>query len=82
MLSAWALPENWRKGMRPPGRNGNGTANASNQNIGSNGGRNGNHGQATKSQTRPTDGGGKGHAQTAKSNGSAAAGSGDDLDAR
>ncbi len=45
-------------------------------------GSNGNHGQATKSQTRPTDGGGNGHAQTAKSNGSAAAGSGDDLDAR
>ncbi len=26
MLSAWALPENWRKGMRPSGRNGNGSA--------------------------------------------------------
>jgi len=36
----------------------------------------------TKSQTRPTDGGGNGHAQTSKSNGSAAAGSVDDLDAR
>jgi hypothetical protein len=22
VLSAWALPENWRKGLRPPGRNG------------------------------------------------------------
>ena len=22
VLSSWALPENWRKGMRPPGRNG------------------------------------------------------------
>ena len=31
VLSAWALPENWRKGMRPPGRNGNGKANAPNQ---------------------------------------------------
>jgi hypothetical protein len=30
-LSAWALPENWLKGMRPPGKNGNGRANASNQ---------------------------------------------------
>src|SRR5208337_3765895 len=38
--------------------------------------------KATKSQPRPTDGGGNGHAQTAKSNGSAAAGSGDELDAR
>ena len=26
-LSAWALPENWRKGMRPSGKNGNGKAN-------------------------------------------------------
>ena len=82
VLSAWALPENWRKGMRPPGKNRNGNANAPNHGIGSNGGSNGNHGQTTKSQTRPTDGGGNGHAQTAKSNGSAAAGSGDDLDAR
>ncbi len=81
-LSAWALPENWRKGMRPSGRNGNGKANASNRGIGSNGGSNGNHGQATKSQTGPTDDGGDGHAQTRKSNGSAATGSGDDLDAR
>jgi hypothetical protein len=82
VLSAWALPENWRKGMRPPGKNRNGNANAPNHSIGSNGGSNGNHGQATKSQPRPTDGGGNGHAQTAKSNGSTAAGSGDDLDAR
>ena len=82
MLSAWALPENWRKGMRAPGKNRNGNANAPNHGIGSNGGSNGNHGQATKSQTWPTDGGGNGHAQTAKSNGSAAAGSGEDLDAR
>jgi len=27
VLSAWALPENWRKGMRPKGKNGNGNAN-------------------------------------------------------
>src|SRR5271167_710831 len=82
VLSAWALPENWRKGMRPPGKNRNGNANAPNHGIGSNGGSNGNHGQATKSQARPADGGGNGQAQTAKSNGSAAAGSGDDLDTR
>lgn len=24
-LPVWAIPENWRKGMRPPGKNGNGT---------------------------------------------------------
>ncbi len=81
-LFAWALPENWRKGMQPPGRNGNGKGNATNPGIGSNGGRNGNHGQATKNQPRQTDGGGNGHAQAARSTGSAAAGPGDDLDAR
>ncbi len=81
-LFAWALPENWLKGMRPPGKNGNGRANASNHGIGSNGGSNGSHCQAMKSQPRPTDGGGNGHAQTTKSNGSVTAGSGDDLDAR
>jgi len=68
--------------MRPPGKNGNGNANTSSQGIGSNGGHNGNHAQGTKSPNRPTDGGGNGHAQTAKSNGSAAVGSGDDLDVR
>ena len=81
-LSAWALPENWRKGMRPSGKSGNGKGNPTNQGIGSNGGRNGNHGQAAKSQSRSANGGGNGHAQAAKSNGSAASGSGDDLDAR
>src|SRR6516162_5807307 len=81
-LSAWALPENWRKGMRPSGKSGNGKDNPPNQGVGSNGGRNSNHGQAAKSQSRPTDGGGNGHAQAAKSNGSDASGSGDDLDAR
>ena len=81
-LSAWSLPENWRKGMRPSGKNGDGKANASNLDTGSNGGRNGNHGQTTKSPTRPTDGGGNGRAQIPRSNGSANCGSGDDLDAR
>jgi len=76
-LSAWALPENWRKGMRPSGKSGNGKGNPTNQGIGSNVGGNGNDGQAAKNQTRPTDGRGNGHAPTAKSNGS-----GDDLDAR
>ena len=75
VLSAWALPENWRKGMRPAGKNGSGRANASNQGIGSNGGTN--HGQAARSQSRSTNGGGNGHTQTAKSTDS-----GDNLDAR
>ena len=80
-MFAWALPENWRKGMRPSGKNGNEKANASNRGIGSNGGSNGNDRQTTKSPTRPANGSGTGQVQTAKANGSAA-GSGDDLDAR
>ena len=82
VISAWALPENWRKGMRPPGWNGKEKVDATNLSIGSNGGRNGNHCHAAKGQTRPKAGGGNGHTQTTKSNGSVAAGSGDDLDAR
>ena len=39
---AWALPENWRKGMRPSVRNSNGSASPPLQNIGTNGRRNSN----------------------------------------
>src|SRR5262249_49068947 len=35
-LPVWAIPENWRKGMRPPARNGNGKSSATN-NLGANG---------------------------------------------
>jgi hypothetical protein len=77
VLSAWALPENWRKGMRPAGKNGSGRANASNQGTGSNRGSSGNHGQTAKGQSRSTNGGGNGRAQTEKSTDL-----GDDLDAR
>ena len=39
-LPIWALPENWKKGMRPPGSNGNG-----NGSVGGNGRSNGSHGK-------------------------------------
>ena len=79
-LSDWALPENWRKGMRPTGKNVKGKAEEAVQRTGSNGGSNGNHGQAA---TRPgTDHGGNGQGNTGKSNGSAATVCGDDLDLR
>jgi hypothetical protein len=81
-LFAWALPENWRNGMRPPGRNGNAKANTSGQGAGPNGGGNDNHGPATTSQARPTNGGGNGHSQADRSNGSSAPSSADDLDER
>jgi hypothetical protein len=82
VLSAWALPESWRTGMRPPGRDGNAKANASGQGAGPNGRSNDNHGQATTRQARQTNCGGNGQAQTGKANGSAATSPGDDLDER
>jgi hypothetical protein len=80
VLSGWALPENWRRGMRPLIKNGNGNSNAGSQSARSNGGSNGNHGQAA---TRTTNAGGAtGHGQTGESNGSAATVRSDDLDQR
>ncbi len=79
-FSGWALPENWRKGMRPQGKNGNEQANAGSQAAPPNGGSNGNRGQAG---ARPANANsGNGHGQAGKSNGSAATDSGDDLDER
>ena len=40
LLPTWALPENWRKGMRPPGSNDNG-----NKSVGGNGHGNGSNGK-------------------------------------
>jgi hypothetical protein len=75
VLSGWALPENWRKGMRPQGKNGNGQANGRSQAARSSGGSNGNH--------RPPSGdGGNGQNQTEKANGSRSVVQGDALDER
>ena len=52
-LPPWAIPENWRKGMRPPGRNGNGKSSGSN-NLGANS-VNGT-GHAAVSQPSPSNG--------------------------
>ena len=49
---AWALPENWRKGMRPPGKNGDGSANGSQHSNPPNGSTNGKLSQTATSQTR------------------------------
>ena len=56
VLSAWALPENWRKGMRPQGENGNRNANASGQRVGSSGDTGENSRRATVRRTRQTHG--------------------------
>ena len=80
-LSAWALPENWRKGMRPQGKNGNGNANASGQRVGSSGETGENSKRATVRRTRQTDGNsGIGSEHTGNSDGSAATKSDDELD--
>jgi len=52
-MPAWAIPENWRKGMRPPGKNGKGKPAAS-KNVGANGGNAVGH--AAVSQPRPSNG--------------------------
>ena len=78
-LSAW-LPENWRKGMRPQRKNGNGNANAKVQDKGSRGGNSGGHGKATR---RPiNDNCANSHDQAETSNRSAATNSDNDLDQR
>ena len=71
VLSAWAIPENWREGMRPPSRNGNGKVGAGSQGGRPNGASNGNNGQAVARQTSPTNGNSSnGQRQTGKANGS------------
>src|SRR5664280_934138 len=72
-LSAWALPENWRKGMRPSGRNGNGRAAAPSN--GTNG-----RSQANGSNTAKVSG--NGHTNAGNSKGDASGTNGGDLDAR
>ena len=52
-LSVWAIPENWRKGMRPPARNGNSEPSATN-NLGSDGANGTGH--AAVSQRGPGNG--------------------------
>jgi hypothetical protein len=83
MLSAWALPENWRKGMRPSSKNGKEKAGSASQGAGSNGASNGNHRQAAARPTSSTNGNSSnGQSPTAKANGSSAATQTDDLDER
>ena len=83
MLSAWALPENWRKGMRPPGKNGTENAGTGSQGAGPNGAGNGNHGQAAARPSPPKNGNSNnGQSPTGNGNGSSAAVQADDLDER
>ena len=76
-LSAWALPENWRKGMRPPGGNGNGETKPASQGSSSNGANGTSRGKPVGS---PANGRGNAHESSSKANGSTATNSGEDLD--
>jgi hypothetical protein len=58
-LPAWAIPENWRKGMRAPSKNGNSNLPLSNNANGRNG-----NGHATHQQTPSNGSGANGHGRT------------------
>jgi len=73
MLFAWALPDNWRKGMRPSARNGNGSAAATSNGV------NG-RSQTNGSSSPRVSGNGHTHAGDTKADASGA--NSDDLDAR
>ena len=72
-LFAWALPENWRNGMRPPGRNGSGGAAAAS---------NGANGRSQANGNNSPRVSGNGHTHAGDSNASASGANSDDLDAR
>ena len=73
VLSAWALPENWRKGMRPSGRNGNGSAAAL---------PNGPNGRSQTNSGKSGQACGNSHTPAGNSSGSTSKANDDDLDVR
>src|SRR5215469_4501182 len=80
VLSAWALPENWRKRMRPRARNGDGKPRAEVQGKGPKEGDDG--GQKKAISRRDGNNSESGHGPAKKSNGSSATNSDDELDQR
>ena len=79
VLSAWALPEDWRKGMRPQRKNGNGKANTETQGKGSNAG---NSVTRTKALSRASKGNSGNDPHQAGYSDNSAATSDDELDQR
>ena len=80
VLSAWALPENWRKGIRPRARNSDGKPRAEAQGKGPKEGNDG--GQKKAISRRDGNNGESGNGPAEKSNGSSATNSDDELDQR
>ena len=74
VLSAWALPENWRKGLRPPGRNGE-----AKPEVQGKGSKSDNRGRNGSVFSQPTNGNSE---NGRKADGFRAAESGDELDQR
>jgi hypothetical protein len=72
-LFAWALPDNWRKGMRPSGRSGNGSAGTPSNGAG---------GRSQANGSNSAEVSGNGHTRSGDTKASASGGNGDDLDAR
>jgi SpoVK/Ycf46/Vps4 family AAA+-type ATPase len=72
-LFAWAVPENWRKGMRPSGRNVNGSAAAAS---------NGANKRSQASGSNSTQVSGNTHSRAGDSKAGASGGNDSDLDAR
>ena len=80
VLSAWALPENWRKGIRPRARKSDGKPRVE---VPSKGPKEGNDGGQRKAISRRDGNNGEsGHGPAEKSNGSSATNSDDELDQR
>jgi len=63
-LPAWAIPEKWRTGMRPPGKNANTKAPASSNSASPRGGSNGNGHAATPQLHRAIGNGANGNGRT------------------
>ena len=80
VLAGWALPENWRKGMRPRARNSDGKPRAEAQGKGPKEGNDG--GQKKAISRRDGNNGESGNGPAEKSNGSSATNSDDELDQR
>ncbi len=72
-LFAWALPENWRKGMRPSSKNGNGSAATPS---------NGTNGRSQLNGSNTPTVSDNGHSKASNSNGGANGTNGDDLNVR
>jgi len=72
-LFAWALPENWRKGMRPSGRNDNGSAATPS---------NGTNGRSQANGSNCPKVPGNGHTTAGNTKAGSSGANGDDLDAR